>query len=608
MSVAAFLRSRATPIAAIVIVTLAAWRPCLDFYFFSDDFVLVAMAARETVGESLVNHTAGFLTGRMDAYFRPAWHLLFDLVESRCGLEPRGYFAVGVALHLLVALALYALVARATGERWIAALASIAFAVAPGATEAVAWPSASFNVPPCALLLLVSGWSLERWLAQRRTGALVVALAAFALSFTFKEAGYQMAALFAGAAWWRARALRERWREVLIVGGVILAAVLLHYRFLNAIPAGDSLDELLGVAVAVTAAHLRALTGIPGSDRWILTGAAAAIALLLRFGGPRTRFAAVWAVAGLVPYAAKSGASRFAYFFHVPLFLAIALAAVDLVRVRGSIARAAAIVVLGALGAWNAFRLPVELEQYHGWGEECRRARASLVGMDFSSYRSIAVDRLSPILAVSALDVMARDWCGIPQPLRDLHILPKPPFAINFAIELEELTPDVALLTWDDAADVLRPITREDLLGDLILLPAFALRHEVVHSSGAREAIDAMRSGSVDLRRQIVLYEEPTPAFRSNPEARGRVESISKFINHFEVTTTSDAEGFLAIHSIRDITRIRSEVTVDGAAVPILRADGAFNAVRVPAGRHLVRVSFRGKLAKGNRPRVAGLR
>jgi hypothetical protein len=601
------LAGRLVAAAALALLTIAAWRPCFEFFFFSDDFALVADASKHGLADTIVRHSVGFHRVADDPYFRPAWHVLFQLAHAAFGLEPRGYFVASVLLHLAVVLALFGLVVRATGETWIAASAAAVFAVAPGPTEAVVWPSAAFNVPPCGLLLLGAGWSLWRWLDERRRGALVAFLALWLASFTCKEAGYQMVPLYAATAWWATRAFGSRCRELAVVGAALVVTVLLHYGFLNILPVGESFEQRVESARTATADTLRGFLGLSATLRpnSVLVGGGVVLAALLWFGSRRTRFALLWAVAGLFPYVAKTSASRFAYFFAMPACLALALLGADAARRFGRVARVAAVAALLAFAGWNVAQLRLDgpwgrstVETYRGQGETCRTALASLRRLDFGTAPAIALERMPA--ALGATPQMLETWCGVAKPVIDLELFKVAPFALYFAKEFDELAGDVAYLTWKDG-EGWRRVQKSDLFADLIALPMFSMRFDYAVVKGPGAAVESIRSRAVDPKRTVVLYQEPDPPFVRRPDAKSDLLLIGTWENNeFEYETTAQDECFFVIHFFGDLTskaRARSQVLVDRQPVPILRADGKFNAVRVPAGHHTVRVIVHGDLA-----------
>jgi hypothetical protein len=87
-----------------------------------------------------------------------------------------------------------------------------------------------------------------------------------------------------------------------------------------------------------------------------------------------------------------------------------------------------------------------------------------------------------------------------------------------------------------------------------------------------------------------VLLEEAPPAPLPGPDARSGTARILRY-DHAEVVVAAEAAdgGFLVLHDL-DHPWWRAEL--DGARVPILRADLLFRAVQLPPGRHTVRFRF----------------
>jgi tetratricopeptide (TPR) repeat protein len=131
-----------------------------------------------------------------DLLWRPLTMASFA-AQRAAGAGPRGYHAVNLLLHALVAAALFLLALRLTGDRLTSALAALLFAVHPLASEAVtlAVGRADLLVALAALLVLILLWGGRRPAARGwRLAAIFLLTAAACLA---KESGFALPLLAA---------------------------------------------------------------------------------------------------------------------------------------------------------------------------------------------------------------------------------------------------------------------------------------------------------------------------------------------------------------------------------------------------------------------------
>jgi hypothetical protein len=121
-------------------------------------------------------------------------------------------------------------------------------------------------------------------------------------------------------------------------------------------------------------------------------------------------------------------------------------------------------------------------------------------------------------------------------------------------------------------------------------LPRALLVPEAVVVPRAR-SIAATLGPTLDLRRTVVL-EEGSPRSR-DPRWRSGAASIhlvSRAPGRLKLAAVSPGDGILVVlNTFEKGWRAK----VDGRAQPVLPADGAFQAVRLPAGRHTVELRYR---------------
>ena len=118
--------------------------------------------------------------------------------------------------------------------------------------------------------------------------------------------------------------------------------------------------------------------------------------------------------------------------------------------------------------------------------------------------------------------------------------------------------------------------------------PRAALVDGYVVATG-NDARRRLRDGAIDPRRTALLEVEPVPAER--PEAAVIADAVGTAritdYQHERVTIDTDAPGRRLL-VLSDTWFPGWRATVDGSPVPIARANVAFRAVTVPAGRHRV--------------------
>lgn len=122
---------------------------------------------------------------------------------------------------------------------------------------------------------------------------------------------------------------------------------------------------------------------------------------------------------------------------------------------------------------------------------------------------------------------------------------------------------------------------------------AFVLYDFEVHPDDAQHAQALTR---LDPRKKVLLDREPvpapptTPADRERPLVPARVTRADATRVRIEAVT--DVPGVLVLS---ETSYPGWTATLDGREVPILRADYAFRGVALPAGRHVVEMSYRSR-------------
>lgn len=151
------------------------------------------------------------------------------------------------------------------------------------------------------------------------------------------------------------------------------------------------------------------------------------------------------------------------------------------------------------------------------------------------------------------------------------------------------LAPEAAELPADRFERVRGGKTR--LLRNLRVQPRAFLADSYVLLNGT-EALRAIRDGKVDLTRSAVLHEALAPD--QAPEGASGLPgtaTIQHYTDHMVTIETRAAGRRLLVLS--DAFYPGWVATLDGADVPIVRANDAFRAVAVPAGQHVIEFRYR---------------
>jgi hypothetical protein len=145
-----------------------------------------------------------------------------------------------------------------------------------------------------------------------------------------------------------------------------------------------------------------------------------------------------------------------------------------------------------------------------------------------------------------------------------------------------------------DAAQTLVPVHRTGpyvYRNDAALPRAFVVHRAEVARSDA-EGLERLRAPDFDPARTVLL-SDPVPAERLAPAVREGSRSVARIAreaaDEVEVEATLDAPGFLVLS---DVHYPGWRVEVDGARAPLHRANHAFRAVWLPAGRHVARFRY----------------
>jgi len=568
---------------AVAVAFGATYGRALGLFFTADDFVLLQYVKETSAGEIVRTRLLALPRDDLTSpYWRPGWLLLLDAVHAGFGLEPRAFRAVVFALHALLALGVFT-VARRWLVRWpmLAAGAAALFSLSPAYAEALTWVAAGTNVLPAAACLFAAGFAYARFVETRLASRLGVAAAAFLLAFTFREAAYHMplVVLAAHLCLEDGRLGRRLWRGVLhaLPFGVV---VLLHNRWLNPFAVGNAtLLENLHLTARHGAAWLRLLFALPEGPVAIAL-ALVSLAALACVLPPRGRFCLAWAVAASFPFVARSHATRFLFFVHAPLALFAAALADRLAGSSAWRARAAAAALI-ALAALGASRVP----------EAIAPARAgSAVAADFvdlvrrehlAERREVHLDFVPPEL-YEGLPALIELYGGGRPRVVDHKVVKRPPFLIHLEPEFADLPPEQEILHWDHERAAFTPLSKRELVSDLQPVPMFGFRHRL-------QVVDDWRQVRFD-PDTVHLRAPPQPPLDLTGSGTASIVGYAGgTLSRFDLTVEAPRDAFLVVAFLADLTSVGGRAFVDGVEVPLLTADGMFNAVPVRAGsRHVV--------------------
>jgi hypothetical protein len=171
--------------AALVLACLGSiwcYAPALHAYFMQDDFLLLALARmlHQPWQVFYHDHFPGSL------FFRPLGIFMWWLTTAVFDTAPYGQYAVNLALHLGVVLALYTLLQRLRRDAPLNVAWSAAFAVHPLAIGTALWLSDRFDLIATTFSLLALSAAVG-YVQRPRAAALAAVLVCLLVAFAGKE-------------------------------------------------------------------------------------------------------------------------------------------------------------------------------------------------------------------------------------------------------------------------------------------------------------------------------------------------------------------------------------------------------------------------------------
>ncbi|HVN63652.1 MAG TPA: hypothetical protein VMT58_03365, partial [Candidatus Binataceae bacterium] len=164
-------------LAGILIVTAAVYARCLSNGFVFDDHEMIVL--NRFIGDwsfywkSIVNDSWWFRDPAhlpQSAYYRPLQDIWFAINFHLFGLEPMGWHATMVALHLVAVWLAFRVACTLTSDRIAGLIAAALFALMPLHAEAIVWASAI----PLPLAAVFEFAALELYLRGRIRSSLAL--------------------------------------------------------------------------------------------------------------------------------------------------------------------------------------------------------------------------------------------------------------------------------------------------------------------------------------------------------------------------------------------------------------------------------------------------
>jgi hypothetical protein len=140
----------AAAILALIGFTTAAFWRTLQFYFLSDDFILVKIANTSHFAIRQLFTTAGG-----DGFFRPIGNISLVFSSTYAGVNPMAWHATALALHVANVILVFMLATRLCSSRLAALFAAALFAIHGTRPEAAAWIAGRFDL--VATFLVMAG-------------------------------------------------------------------------------------------------------------------------------------------------------------------------------------------------------------------------------------------------------------------------------------------------------------------------------------------------------------------------------------------------------------------------------------------------------------------
>jgi hypothetical protein len=375
----------------LLVVTLAAWGrvPWGDFHY-DDHRNLVEDGA--TAGGAALRE-------RLTTGIRPLLRLSYHLDHRLWGLEPAGFLATNLTLHLLTVAGVWLLARRRLGDATAACAAALVFAIQPANAEVVAYVSGRSTGLMTALVV----WGFCCHEQARRTtqparGWRAASVACFVAACLVKEVAVVFPALLAVWEWTRDGRLPRRLLAVAAAAAIVLVAVgalspryraLAQFSFALRDPLDSLATNLRAVPVmlslwvrpwALSIEHELPAASAGTAALGVATLSAIGVALASRRRAPLVALATGWTLVALLP--TNSLVAKLDPITEKPLYLAwigpallAGAGAAWLRRAAGTRALALAGVLVVTTGvAFSAQRVAVWSDARRLWADATEKA------------------------------------------------------------------------------------------------------------------------------------------------------------------------------------------------------------------------------------------
>ena len=290
-------------------VLLIYW-PALNAYFYEDDFQW--LVSRWSFHPSdLVN------LGSWDRFYRPVIDLYFWIGLPLFRGSPWWFHAASIALHLANCALTYRVAVALGWRRIFAFVAALLFAVEPAHVDGAAWIGALAE----PLVVFFGSLSLLALLRFRRTGRVVFWLSSvclFGLSLLSHQSAIVLLPLLVMADWmedrqaWRAGAAIRRFLPYVVLAVAFLAIEATVNSRQQMVASGEYRAGLH--VIRNTLDYVSSLYAGKHSTMW-LAASGVVLAVVMLIGSWRARFATVWTILSILPFALFDvpNVSRYAY-------------------------------------------------------------------------------------------------------------------------------------------------------------------------------------------------------------------------------------------------------------------------------------------------------
>ena len=266
--------------------TIAFWRT-LQFYFLSDDFILVKI-------DNTFHFTMRqlFTTAGGDGFFRPIGNISLILTSTYAGVNPMAWHATALALHVANVVLVFMLATRLCSSRLAALFAAALFASHGTRPEAVAWIAGRFDLVATFFVLAGLLFFVRSHLETASVSYLyrLASLVCMMLAILSKESAYIFPLLL--VLFLIAKRDQSRNCTSVLIPFFVMAVGLFAYRWWLCGGIGGYRDALTGKAQALTfgvstvkALGLRLWTALYFPINWCVEPNAGMAALMVAYIG-----------------------------------------------------------------------------------------------------------------------------------------------------------------------------------------------------------------------------------------------------------------------------------------------------------------------------------